>query len=69
MLTILAGATSGREIMLERLREGIAKTKSEGNYKAPRSTPSKSSARRGWVGPASAASQLSIARNTVSTGS
>jgi DNA invertase Pin-like site-specific DNA recombinase len=33
MLTILAGvATWEREIMLERQREGIAKTKAEGKY-------------------------------------
>jgi DNA invertase Pin-like site-specific DNA recombinase len=68
MLTILAGvATWEREIMLERQREGIAKTKAAGKYKGrPVSIDAAQIKQlRAELGPAAIAKRLGIARSSV----
>lgn len=71
MLTILAGvATWGREIMLERQREGIAKAKGEGKYKGRAPTARRQSAEiealaAEGIGPVAIAGRLGISRSSV----
>lgn len=71
MLTILAGvATWGREIMLERQREGIAKAKGEGKYKGRAPTARRQSAEiealaADGIGPVAIAGRLGISRSSV----
>src|ERR1700676_5393059 len=71
MLTILGGVASWeREIMLERQREGIAKAKSEGKYKArkPRVALQAVAIREAVAAgekPAALARRLSVARSSV----
>jgi DNA invertase Pin-like site-specific DNA recombinase len=68
MLTILAGvATWEREIMLERQREGIAKAKAAGKYKARLPSIDRTKIREllTQMGPADVAKTMGIARSTV----
>ncbi len=68
MLTILAGvAMWEREIMLERLRDGIVKAKADGKYKGrPISTDAAQIKRRSVeMGPAAIAKRLGIAWSSV----
>ena len=68
MLTILAGvATWEREIMLERQREGIAKARAAGKYRAARSasTRRRSGSCALTLGPGAIAKKLGIARSSV----
>jgi len=69
MLTILAGvATWEREIVLERQREGIAKTKADGKYQGRKATISPAevaSLKAEGLGPAAIAKRLGVARSSV----
>ena len=69
MLTILAGvATWGREIMLERQREGIAKAKADGKYLGRKATIQPSAVlalKAEGIGPAEISKRLGIARSSV----